>query len=93
MQRQVPEWMKGKERNFIRGSSSSVQIMLSYKLLCKQNSLNMRTILPEMSRLARLNSSVSLHHTMKISNCHTVYNIVSRIQFTVENKIQTKAND
>jgi len=80
MQWQVPEWMRGKERNFIRCSSSSVQIMLSYKLLCKQNSSNMRTILPELSRLARVNSSISLHHTTKISNCHTVYNIVSETQ-------------
>jgi len=80
MQWQVPEWMRGKERNFIRGSSSSVQIMLSYKLLCKQNSHNMRTILPELSRLAKVNSSISLHHIMKISNCHTVYNIVSETQ-------------
>jgi len=53
----------------------------------------MRTIFPELSRLARVNSSISLPHTMKISNWHTVYNIVSGIQqFAVENKIKTKTN-
>jgi len=40
----------------------------------------MKAIFPELSRLARVNSSISLPHTTKISNCHTVYNIVSGIQ-------------
>jgi len=52
----------------------------------------MRTIFPELSRLARVNSSTSLPHTPKISNCHTVYTIVSGIQFAVENKLNTETN-